>query len=179
MKIFYLFALFSFAFCGITNAQNKLTYIEVVKVDSTMKQSDLFVLARKWFSEVFKNPKNVLDIEDKERGELAGKSVIQYTSNGSASATNGYINFNVSILVKDGRYKYEFTDFVHIGSFDIWSFDLITTDEDCPYKKGSALYSKKSTNEMWKDIKFQIDETIKPLISSLKDAMSKKVNNNW
>ena len=53
----------------------------------------------------------------------------------SKFAGDAQVRFQIKILVKDGRYKYEFSEFIHkryLYSFNciIW---LLTNDQECPY----------------------------------------------
>ncbi len=165
-------------YCSAFGQDNKLIYTEVITVDSSLKQNDLFGSARAWFNKYFVSSKEVLQIQDKESGELSGKGIIKYSSRiflGSAS-TAGTIRFTINVFVKDGKYKYEFTDFIHTASPS--SFGLITKEYD-PNFKCANTSGKGWQVKVYNDIKDQIDENVKPLISSLKEAMTKKVNSDW
>ena len=173
MKTFYLliFFIWSLSVCG----QEKLTYTEVVKVDSVSK-TELFQRARAWFNTAFISSQNVLNIQDKESGELGGSAVIPYESGvyvGSAG-TRGRIRFTLSVTAKDGRYKYEFTNFSHTGTATSltkpYDFGLITQDETCPYHLPGGTESWNT--KVWKDIKKTIDRDIQPLIVDLKSKMN-------
>ena len=166
-------------------AQEKLSYNGKVQVDSNLKKNDLFNNARTWFNNSFNNSKNVIQIIDKETGEISAKGSIKYTSNVvlSSAVTSGYINFSVSIFVKDGKYKYEFTNFTHEGTPGVKynnsgiSFGLITTHIECPKDIPGSWQGWR--NKVWDDIKSQINDNIIPLISSLKQTMITKANSNW
>ncbi|MCK9613015.1 MAG: DUF4468 domain-containing protein [Bacteroidales bacterium] len=164
----------------------KLIYTEVVKVDSSLKKDDLFISGRAWFNNTFNSSKNVLQTQDKESGEFVGKGTFSYISAIKLMrvCTSGYIKFTINLWVKDGRYKYEFTDFVHEGTYaqghDPVNFGLITDatyiDIDC-----WDCWGNKWENEVWNDIKYSINSKVKSLINDLKSSMSKKneINNDW
>jgi len=95
--------------------------------------------------------------------------------------TKGYIKYTIKLFIKDGKYKYEITDFVHDpNSSRGYGMNLITTEDKCPNKHRNT--SKKWNDKVWKDIKTQINNTITPLVESLKTDMSKVTEtqkNDW
>lgn len=160
-----------------------ISYQEVVKVDSTISSKELYLRARSWFAETYKSSQDVIQMDDKESGKIIGKGAIKYYSNVfvGSEGTKGFIFYTITVQVKDGRYKYEITDFNHEGnpynSGGQLSFGLITNSDECPYKVGTWT-SKAWRNKVWKDIKNRIDENIPILIQSLKDSMNKPAKNS-
>lgn len=186
MKKLLLIAI-TFLMAGMCSGQNALTYTDVVVVDSSITQDQLFNNARSWFNTAFKNSKEVIQIIDKSTGEISGKGVIPYSSSvfvGSA-VTNGNINFSVSVFVKNGKYKYEFSNFSHEGSrvrTDYgWSgpssFGLITNSDICTYQISGS--TQKWKDKVWNDIKSQINSYIIPVIDELKITMTNKKISDW
>lgn len=165
---------------SIAQSNEPITFTEVVKVDSA-DHTELFNRARSWFNENFRSSKDVLNIADKETGELAGKGLTQfYSSNFIGSATvRGVIRFAVTIQVKDGRYKYIITDFTHeataAGTYT-YDFGLITNDETCPHK--IPMTSKKWQNKIWTELQRKSRSEGEALATSLKSAMNKPSFNN-
>lgn len=119
-------------------------------------------------------------MDDKENGKIIGKGNIRYTSKifVGSEATKGWIRYTISIQVKSGRYKYEINDFYHEGnplnSSGAFSFGLITSSSECPYKIGAGQGWR---NKVWKDIKETIEKNIKPLAESIITAMGKPAKN--
>lgn len=74
----------------------KITYSEVVIVDSLSTKDELFSLAREWFAKAYNSSTNVLQLEDKENGKIVGKALMQvyYKSMGMTSPS-GYINYTI------------------------------------------------------------------------------------
>mgnify|MGYP003545391179 CR=1 FL=1 len=166
----------------VSFSQTPLTYSEVVQVDSITSKEEMFERARVWFATSFKDSKEVLQVSDKENGELIGRGVIPFISNVfvGSSATKGLISFDVRIYTKQGRYKYEITLFTHEGSsgssqgiqYPAISFGIITTDSLCPKGKVSEdLYNYKWQNKLWLDLKEKIQTDIPSLVQSLKSSM--------
>jgi hypothetical protein len=155
--------------------QEPLTYTEVVQVDSVSK-TELYNRAKLWFATVYNSANDVLQMDNKESGEIVGKAILKYnpTVFSGSEQTKGNIKYTIKVFVKDGRYKYEITDFIHDpygNQYGKSSMGLITTEKECPTPKPMA---KAWSNKVWDDIKNQIDSNMKSLIVSLKGDMSKK-----
>jgi hypothetical protein len=156
--------------------------MEVVKVDTTLSSNELYLRARAWFAESYRSAQDVIQMDDKENGKIIGKGNIRYTSRifVGSEGTKGWIRYTISIQVKDGRYRYEITDFYHEGnplnSGGQFSFGLITNDTECPYKIGS-MTGKGWRNKVWNDIKETIKKNILSLTESIKIAMGKPAKN--
>jgi hypothetical protein len=152
--------------------QDKLTYTEVIQVDSISKK-ELYNRAKLWFANAYNSANDVLQLENKENGQIIGKAIMKYNPTvfvGSA-ATKGSIKYTIKIFVKEGRYKYEIIDFIHdpYGSqYGKSSMGLLTNSEECPNPKKGA---KKWSHKVWRDIKNQINFNITSLILSLKQSM--------
>lgn len=163
--------------------QEPLTYTEVVQVDS-VSQNELYNRAKVWFATAYNSSNDVLQIDNKEGGEFIGKAVLDYIPNvhsGSAQ-TKGNIKYTIKIFVKEGRYKYIITDFIHDpfgNNFGKSSMGLITNEIKCPNPKP---FAKNWSNKVWSDIKAQIETNIISLIENLKESMLKTTesgNDDW
>lgn len=174
-----LILLIAVFFVSITKAQDSISYSfsEVVKVSDSQKAPKmLFAGAKMWFTQSFKNPKEVIILDDSENNILVGRGNMPYRSkifSGSA-AREGHITFDVTIACKNGRYKYEFTNFTHTGNS--LNYGLITNEETLPTMTGMLAggpknYKIKVTNEL----RASIDDRIKPLIEQLKISMEKPI----
>jgi len=172
-----LFLILFLALTTIVKAQETYTFSEVVKVEDSQKSpKSLFASAKMWFTHSFKNPKEVIILDDSENNILVGRGNMPYKSkifSGSA-AREGYITFDITIACKDGRYKYDITNFTHSGN--TVNYGLITNEETLPTMTGLLAggpksYKIKVTNEL----RNSIDERIKPLIQELKSSMEKPI----
>lgn len=165
-------------------AQKPLIYTDVVKVDSTITKNELYNRAKLWFTNTFKDANKVLQVQDEERGQLVGKGKMKYNTTifAGSGTTSGYIGYTVNLFVKDGRYKYEITDFIHEGSSNTpFNMGLITDSETAPIFS-EKKYAIKWCDKLWIDIKDQITPNARSLEQSLKEAMSKPAvveNDNW
>lgn len=178
-KYFFLTLTMLFAISLI--AQEPLTYTEVVTLDGTSKDN-LFTRSENWFAKAFRSSKDVIQTKSKEDGKIIGKALFEYNQSflsGSAT-TKGVVKFTVSVFVKEGRYKYIISDFIH-ESFGANSIGLITLDKEYTGERKRG-YTKNWYNKIWLDIKKQIDSEVMSLITSLKKTMQKESeieNDNW
>jgi hypothetical protein len=78
--------------------------------ECTDGQKDLYLKARKWFVDTFKNANSVLQMDDKEDGKLAGKAYHTYKFYNGMSSSNVDIDFTLNIDIKDGKYRVQFYD---------------------------------------------------------------------
>jgi hypothetical protein len=185
MKPFFCF-LFTLHSLLCYSQQKPIEFTDVVKIDSTLKADELYSRARGWFSGAFKSSNEVLQVNDKATGELIGKGSLNYhAESGKINSAYGHIYFTVKVFVKDGRYKYDFTDFHHTGTpnraGNSSDFGLITEDSECPYKVFTTSLSwKKWTEKNWQEIKNFIAQNIPNLISDFNKAMMQPTSgNNW
>ncbi len=97
----------------------------------------LFERGREWFNDNFKSAKEVLQITDKENGELSGKGIMEihyvFKYMGKREFTSN-VRFQMSVWVKDGKYKYELKNFNIPGDSESIAFGLITTSNETNVK---------------------------------------------
>jgi hypothetical protein len=161
------------------NSVKPITYTAVVYVDSTISKEELFIRARSWFTSAFKDSKAVLEVQDKESGELIGKGNFHFSaSKMSYMYYSGRIEFSIKVLLKDGRYKYEISDFYHNGantSYGETSFGLIYNNHTYTgMKQNTGSLMIKIFNNVLGEIETAIESNTKSLISSLKSEMQLK-----
>jgi hypothetical protein len=176
-KIFY-FLIITF-FCNNIYSQ-ELRFEEVVKVDSTRTKKELFNVSKVWISDTYKNGKAVIQMENEESGIILGKAVIKYEPSffGTSVPARGYINYTIKISFKDGRYKYEFYDFIHEGSSNQMgqngTLGLINSGDS--YTGTSDVFTKGYRNKLNEDAQKLIKSEIPKIISSLNQFMSNPKN---
>jgi hypothetical protein len=154
-----------------------LIFEKVIQVPELSK-TDIYELARIWFTESFTNADNVLQIKDKEAGQLIGKGSFKYTKSGLTTTTsvNGNIEFLIKIFAKDGRYKYIITDFTHYGnnftSYKNTHFGLLTDENICPRKvKGNP---KNVCQKNWDKMKKESEIMAKVMAEKIKEYIKKE-----
>lgn len=183
MKKLYLILISTLIFNG-TYAQDKLlgilplkdgkvTYTNVVQVDSTSK-AELYKRAKRWFIETYKSGKDVIQLEDKENGEIVGKGFFKETWTVTFYAGQS-INVwqTIKIQTKDGRYKYEIYDF-RMKYFVSASQYTSASNVDMPLEDWNK--GRDSNNQKFYP---KIDKQVKILIESLEKAMNTPIDDNW
>lgn len=140
----------------------KITYSEVIKLDSTIRKADLYSRAMEWFAKTYISSNEVIQMADREEGRIIGKAVMKVYYKSMGREYPSKLRYTVSIFVKQGRYKYEITDFIH------------ETEGPCE----EMIDSKKKVMgiSMQRNYNFylsQLDEYAKGLIQDIKMSMSK------
>lgn len=153
-------------------------YSAVVKVDSAKKE-DLFIRARQWFNASFKDARNVIRVADKETGEILSKGIVQsyhwYRSLGTESKIPISYHADICIYVKDGRYKYEFKNFIDTDQTPaaaIYHGPLLFTKE----YPGKGYRKKEIMDKIWISQQEELSITIEELVKGLHDYMSRPTN---
>lgn len=150
----------------------KIFFTEVVEVPD-VEQSILHSRALEWFAKAFKSAQDVIQMNDKENGKIVGKGNfgdININVNLGLVPVEGHVNFTISIYFKEGKYKFEITDFYHEGlgrySNGIRDVNGGSLDSEKP-ECGIAMPKKK-----WQSIKDQTYERVIQTIEGLKKAMT-------
>jgi hypothetical protein len=146
----------------IDGESKKITYSEVVQEEGSSKD-DLFVRAKYWAgsSNLFK----LIDA-NKEEGKVVvkGQFPVKYPAPMKGHFHDGFVNYRVMISVKDGKYKYTFTDIEHSSDRGNGGKLENTTPECGKYTLIPAG---------WGTIKNQAKEEMPKIVQAFKDAMDK------
>lgn len=162
------------------NDAGKIVYTEVVEMPNVTKDA-LYSRAYEWFTKA--NPKNVIQMQDKESGKIVGEGQwdayeIKWNIMGMRSGVPGSIHFTISIYLKDGKYKYEITNFRHEGFYVHGTDRLICNggllEAEVPDNHGTI------SQKNWLHIKEKTHADAINFIESLKKAMTiESAGNNW
>ena len=164
---------------------NKIRYSEVVYVDSTVNNKELFLILNEWFAKTYKNSKNVIEFKDKEIGKIVGKANMSVNVRGlfgsGFSSHTERIQYLISISVKNGKYKCEVTDFFPIDDLGL-GVNMGDCDDWLNNKKNIG-FGVANKSKMLNDILNQIDKKINDLLSELKLFVKTKEseikNDDW
>lgn len=143
----------------------KINYSEIVKVDST-NRFELYKKAAKWME------KQGFEIEEEDplTGKISAKNKFTvFTDKGVLSKPNGEFSHDVILEVKDGKYRYSFTNFMYRK--------LVQDRQDLlkyvpergkkPIEESNAPGWKKQ----WGKNKMQVDEKITGYINNLRESL--------
>ena len=93
----------------IDSTTHKITYQGIVQV--TGNKDALYDKGLNWLAIAFKSSNDVIQIKDKESGKIVGKWVLQ-----PAEDKIGFVSATITLLFKDGRYKYIITNLYYQGT---------------------------------------------------------------
>ncbi len=143
--------------------QIALTYNDVVYVDSTSTQNELFVTAKNWALSTFKSTGgNIIQWEDKDAGIVIANGSCPIKA--IANVPESRVDFSFKIEVKNGRYKYWIYEFEHVAKSRNLSGGFLCYDKpSC----GTKVLDKKG----WLQIKKQTEAAVKSLVQDLADQM--------
>jgi hypothetical protein len=143
-------------------------YTGVVEV-AGISQNDLYTRAFDWVAKNYPSASNAL--QDKEKGRLT----VQGTTHPHYRNTEfGSVTHTFTIYVKDGKYKYDFTNFRHEyknageqgGDASLGPFE-----NETPRK---MMVGAGMLHRVWNSLRNETDTQVKGLITSLDLAMAGK-----
>jgi hypothetical protein len=135
----------------------KVVYEQIDSIPGTVK-SELYSRAKIWLANIFKSAKDVIQLDDKETGQIIGKGVFFYQVKVLLTGAEWTCKFTVRIDVKDNKTRIMFYD---ISSASAAS---ATAEHFNKYNKQSKQHIK------------AIDSNIKGLLLDFKTALTKKSN---
>ncbi|MDO7885316.1 DUF4468 domain-containing protein [Hymenobacter cheonanensis] len=148
-----------------------ITYTGVVEVPGATKD-ELYTRATEWFAKTYNNANSVLQMQDRAAGQLVGKPVLATTVRSLGSNyPAGIVKYTISLYLKDGKYKYEITDFVH----DATGSKLCSAGPLENEKTGCMSLTK----GQWTEIKSQTDRAMQGLVASMSTTLSKKAASDF
>lgn len=141
----------------------KVIYSEIVKVDSA-NRFDLYKKAVQWVQKQ--------KFEVKEEDALTGKVVAKnrfevVTDKGVLAKPNGDFTHEVLIDVKDGKYRYTFTNFTYRQYKQDRNLKYVPVKGTKPIEESNAPGWKKQ----WGKNKMQVNQKVEGYIASLREAM--------
>lgn len=164
---------------SVSGQGHPVSYTEVVELEN-ISADVLFKRAKVWFATAYNSANDVIQLDDDDTNQIIGKATMQYnpTILYASKQTGGRINYTIKVFVKEGRYKYIITDFIHDPQgYNKIGMGLITTEDECP---NPAPLGKKGYNKIWKDVKNQIEDNTSLLISDLKKGMMQEtISDDW
>jgi hypothetical protein len=148
-----------------------VSYTGVVEVTG-VSQAQLYSRAYEWIAKNYKSANDVIQMQDKESGKLIAKGLLPVSLKGRAA---GNVEHTLSVYVKDGRYKYEFTSLRHQymatgqhgGDYSMGPFENAEPTLRIAFVNGQI---KKS----WDQIRRNTENDITAMTASLEAAMTGK-----
>ena len=143
-----------------------ITYQEVVEQDGS--PSILQERAIDWINDFYKNPDNVIRTNEDNKITGLHRFKINNTDEDGNQTKAGVIQYDFSIELKDGRYRFTLTEFVLKQASKIPVEKWLNKDDP-------------NYNPVWESYLLQINEFVKSWIDSLKQGMLPKVekSDDW
>ena len=143
---------------------HRIAYQAVVYSPGSKDQ--LYDKGLNWMAITFKSSNDVIQIKDKDNGKIVGTMVIQ-----PDEPRIGLVYVNITLLFKDGRYKYIITNFDYQGTSEFRSWGL---------EQDLSIWKSNMAKGMQRKIKNVCFSKATNMIESLKSYMgSKDVNANF
>lgn len=138
MKVLLL-AIMLLPFCAIGQTSVNYDISNVVEIPN-VKKDELYRRAIFWISDNFRSANNVIQLQDKENGQIIAKGSIEYGAKPFMPGTNysGYFTFTLNFECKDNKYRYSITRMTHEASFVGYSVGLF----NYPNRKGVTMTRK-------------------------------------
>lgn len=171
-KLLFLFALLPFAGHAQTPATEQsdpypkdattglIDYTDVVQVANT-SQAELFKRGKIWLASAFHSVKDVVQAEDKDAGFIVAKGISPITIKVMGSGLPEDLHYTLKINYKDGRYKYELTEFYIISKLGSVPIERFVFPSSKAFAKMNAQYGP------------QVAEVAQQIINGLKAGEAK------
>ena len=152
---------------------NDIVFTEVVKEE--LSKGELYANAKAWISTFYKSSR-VIKAEDDLDGTINCKSMFQVYSDVEKGKKAGFVNYQMDLFIKDGRYKYRIYALRHVDHTDqVGSGGKL--ENITPY-----CGFKKLKESIWMGIKEQSLDNVGQIITALQKGMAYKeeeINENW
>jgi len=164
-------------------------FSEIVQVDSTISQEQLFMTALEFIVDRIWLPSKdfSVTVSDKESGKIYGKGCFSTNREGSGGnfekvyEIDGIVCFVINIQCKDGRFKYTFNEYFHKDAWVVNTFGQKVYNST-QFNYGSFLNEEPiigggltgRSKKCWISIKNEFKRKTYFLIEDLKKEMSKK-----
>lgn len=156
----------------VDSITKKITYEGVVEVKG-VAAAELYHRFNDWFKSYYKNPAEVIRENDSTTFKIVGKPRFRLSNPADKEGTRtdaGIEQYTITVIAKDGRFKYELTDF--------------------NWKQLSAFAAEKwldtksaSYTPAYNDYLQQTDKNAQEIVSALKKAVTEtkavKNKDNW
>lgn len=145
-------------------------YTGIVDVDTSLTKEQLFLRAKKWFAGFYVSGKEVMQVEDKEAGEMIGKGYFKERY----FEQDVYVWHTVEILVKQGKFKYIITNFDGNIISPALAMGVFSHAEKSDPLPVSNTYNAKGFKKAYNQFLISLDRKVKILINDLSGKMSTK-----
>lgn len=148
---------------------DKIIYTEIIKTDDFSK-NELYLRARKWVYNTYNSGKDVVQLDDKENGQITGRAMFETVQpNFLLGPISVDVTYHFDIETKDGRYKYEFKDITYFQHVN-----YLSKEEHLELFSVNFINAKGVIKLM-----NNIDNKFKDLENLLENSMLQKTQEDW
>jgi hypothetical protein len=161
--------------------ENSIYYEEVVKVDSVLKKDALYQKTKLWVAQNFVTTGNFnpIQYEDRDNGIITIRIPLkQFESNFFIHVYFVNVSTVGTIQLKDGKYKYTFTDFLY-NSLGDYTVNGEEVKEDGSGEDLVRMALSGASKKLYINNLNQIDNQMTMIIESLKNALSKTIGDDF
>ena len=156
------------------NEDGKYEIEEVVTLENSPTDTEIYGAAMLAFAEIFKSADDVIDVENESLGYISGQFVVK-SEPFSMGMWKSYFRFSIRLDFKDGRYRVTIKYLNHeaLSSSGKCSCPNMFKDLKC----GSGCLTKK----MWANQKCEAHNQVLGVVSKLKILINDNltVDDNW
>lgn len=178
----------------------KVTFTEIVKLDSTYSATLLMNNANRWVKLLRNEDKKPMSIKSDSNSIKGSNNYLVYVETfkiGVLKKTSGHISYDFLIEIKQGRYKYTFTNFVfhYYDTNRLNSYDYLTPKPNGKTKKleeknaggwiGTWRAHKVTTRDKMEEYTTNLKKMMAEdpdrdrLLMQKKEVEQKKLKDNW
>lgn len=151
------------------NEKGKVSFLEIVKADTT-EMSTLYQLADNWIRKNFKSNQMTSHKTDTAGFINSEGSFLVYNKGIISKEPHGRIRFNISIDVKNNKYRYCFTDFVFEYYKQNREYKFVATGKEKPLEETKSP----GWQSLWDKHRLETNKVINNYIVNLKTSMIPK-----
>ena len=171
--------LFTLWLCFITTfafSQDDIYLEQVIQTnDSTMSKDKIFDKVHEWFALRFVSANDVIQLNDKENGKMIGKGNFKVSPKNVYGVVSemGRVDFTLTVLCKDGKYKIVFANLMHDGGASGYNNGGSVKNEK-PACGGMKMFKGD-----WKRIKEETDLDVKSYVEDLQKFVNNTKDKDW
>ena len=159
----------------------RIYFQDIVSIDST-SQKVLFLNTYEWFVNNFNSANEVIQLKDEESGKIIGKGLSKSLFRARIGGLlNGDLYYTIKVSVKDGKYRFMFTDIDFkldpIGDviFQKTNIETVILDEYL-YKDNGKV---RPTNKQYKELVINQFTTLSANFKKHMISKSKSKEEDW
>lgn len=155
-----------------------ILYTDIETIAGQTK-NELYMKAREWFVNTYRNANSILQLEDKESGKLMGKATYQYKFVNGINESVITLTFTINIDIKDGKYRCKFYDFSGVNTNSSLLVGHSTNVYVINYDEHYRALKEGKRETYNNQLLIGLNNQVGAIEKSFYDAMIKKANSDF